>query len=93
MYFGGKYAQSAILRAAAQRAGVHLYSRSDDVLYADANFLAIHARTGGSKRLSFPQPVDCYEVFENKSYGSKVRELVFEMDFGETKVFCLKGRI
>jgi len=93
MYFGGKYAQSAILRAAAERAGVHLYSVSDDVLYADANFLVIHARTGGSKRLSFPQPVDCYEVFENKSYGSKVRELIFEMDFGETKVFCLKGRI
>ncbi|MBN2289696.1 MAG: beta-galactosidase [Candidatus Glassbacteria bacterium] len=93
MYYGGKYTQSAVLRAAAGRAGVHLYSLSDDTFYADANFAVIHARTGGTKRLVFPQPVDCYEVFEKKSYGRKVKELVFGMAFGETRVFCLKGKI
>jgi len=93
MYYGGKYTQSAILRAAAYRAGVHVFSRSDDTFYADANFAVIHARTGGTKRLSFKEPVDCYEVFENKFYGKKLKELVFEMSFGETRVFCLKGKI
>ncbi|MEA2063460.1 MAG: hypothetical protein U9P14_07180, partial [Gemmatimonadota bacterium] len=93
IYIGTKYVQSALLRETARRAGVHLYSESGDVLYADANFVVIHARTGGLKRLNFPRSVDVWEVFEKKLYGRKVKELKFKMKFGQTKVFCLRGKI
>jgi hypothetical protein len=93
MYIGSKYVQAELLRKAAARAGVHIYSENGDNLYADGNFAVIHARTAGEKSLHFPKAVSPYEVFENRSYGENVQEIEFKMTFGETKVFCLKGRL
>lgn len=93
MYIGAKYVQASLIRAAAARAGVHIYSNGDDVLHSDGDFLVIHARTDGEKTLSFPEAVNPYEVFEKKLYGERIRQLRFQMKFGQTKVFCLKGRI
>jgi len=93
IYLGAKYAQAEFLRAAAVRAGVHIYCDSDDIFYADNDFAVIHAAKGGVKTLRFPQQVDLYEVFENKFYGRGVREISFPMEFGQTRVFCLQGKI
>ena len=93
IYLGAKYAQADLLRAAAARAGVHVYCDSDDVFYADSDFAVIHASRGGIKTLSFPQKVDPYEVFQHKFYGRGVREISFPMEFGQTMVFCLQGEI
>lgn len=93
IYIGAKYAQAELLRAAAARAGVHIYCESDEVFYADTDFAVIHAAKGGIKTLRFPQKADPYEVFEHKFYGRGVREISFPMEFGQTKVFCLKGEI
>jgi hypothetical protein len=91
MYIGAKYVQAEMLRRAAARAGVHIYSDDGDNFYADGNFAVIHARTEGRKRIRFPQSVEPYEVFEKRSYGKDVQEIEFEMKFGETRFFCLKG--
>ena len=93
VYVGAKYLQAELVRSVARRAGVHIYSESDDVFYADDSFAAIHAGSSGMKTLRFPLPVDPYEVFERKSYGKALRKLSFPMKFGETKVFSLKGEI
>ncbi|MEA1996497.1 MAG: hypothetical protein U9N45_02620 [Gemmatimonadota bacterium] len=93
MYIGSKYVQADLVREVARRTGVHIYSETDDVFYVDKNFAVIHAATGGTKKLRFPQKVDAYEVFENRFYGNKTNEIEFEMEWGQTKVFCLKGKI
>jgi hypothetical protein len=92
MYIGAKYVQADLLRRAAARAGVHLYSEDGDTFYADGNFAVIHARTAGPKFLRFPKVVSPFEVFEERTYGEDVQQINFEMKFGETKVFCLKGK-
>jgi len=93
IYIGAKYVQAELVRAAVRRSGVHIYSDSDDVFYADGSFAVLHARTAGTKTLRFPAAVSPYEVFEKRSYGQKVNEVVFPMEFGETKVICLKGKL
>ena len=93
IYIGAKYLQAELLRAAAARAGVHIYCESDDVFYADNDFAVIHASKGGIKTLRFPHKVDPYEVFEHEFYGRGVREISFPMEFGQTRVFCLGGKI
>ncbi len=93
LWTGAKYVQAEVLRAAARRAGVHIYSESGDTFTADGDFVVIHGSTGGAKTLRFPEPVDLYEVFEGKYYGKKVREVTFPLEFGKTKVFCLWGKI
>lgn len=93
IWTGAKYVQAEILRAAARRAGVHIYSESGDIFTADGDFAVIHGSTGGMKTLRFPGPVDLYEVFEDKYYGRKTKEITFPLEFGRTKVFCLRGKI
>lgn len=93
VWIGAKYVQAELLRAIARRAGVHVYSESGDVLLADRNFVVIHASTSGTKTIRFAEAADPYEVFERKSYGTKTREIVFPLEFGQTKVFCLRGKM
>ena len=93
MYIGSKYVQADLVKEAARRSGVHIYSEDGDVFYADKNFAVIHASTGGTKKIRFPQKVDIYEVFENKFYGKNTDEIEFDMKWGQTKVFCLQGKI
>ncbi|MBE6588933.1 MAG: hypothetical protein E7643_02025 [Ruminococcaceae bacterium] len=48
---------SALLREIATLAGVHVYTRKGDVIYAGGNYVAIHACTAGEKRICLPCPV------------------------------------
>ena len=91
MYIGAKYVQAELLRKIAARSGVHIFSQDGDTFYVDQNFAVIHARTGGEKSIRFPTNVNPYEIFENRSYGTEVLKITFEMEFGETKFFCLQG--
>jgi hypothetical protein len=91
IYIGAKYVQAELLRTIARRTGVHIYAEEGDTFYVDRNFAVIHARTAGPKTLKFPNPVTPFEVFEKRSYGGTVDEFRFEMEFGETKFFCLQG--
>ena len=93
VWIGAKYVQAELLRAVARRAGVHVYSESGDTFLADRDFAVMHGSTAGVKTIRFPGPVDPYEVFEDKSYGRQVREISFPLEFGRTKVFCLRGKI
>ena len=45
---------STELRALWRRAGVHLYSDADDVLYAGRGWLCLHSATGGTRQIRLP---------------------------------------
>ena len=45
---------SGLLREIATLAGVHVYTRKGDVIYAGGNYVAIHARSAGEKRICLP---------------------------------------
>ena len=90
IFYGAKCICSDILRAAARYAGCHIYSDSDDVLFANRNYLTFHSSSSGRKTVRFPATCSPFEVYEQKSYGENVTEITFDTYLGETKMFRLK---
>lgn len=58
---------SDVLRSTAREAGVHIYSDSDDALYANESLLAVHVgEKGGPRTFSLPCPARIVELFDNR---------------------------
>jgi hypothetical protein len=83
--------RNELLASLAEYAGCHLYNHGDDVIYANENFVSIHASTAGVKRIWFKKTCSPYEVYEEKSYGCDVNYIDVEMYPGETKLWSLHG--
>ena len=77
------------MRALAKFAGCHIYCDTDDVLYANNNFVTFHSSSDGKKKVKFNRPVSPFEVYEEKYYGDKVTEIEFDTYLGETKMWRL----
>ncbi len=78
------------IRAAARDAGVHLFSESDDALYAGNGMIALHARDAGPKTLHFPNPVRLKELFCDTPFTWSGTRLDFDMKPSETRCFAVK---
>jgi len=88
VYCASKILRSELLASLAEYAGCHLFLHTDDVLYANENFVTVHASETGKKKIHFKRPCDPYEVYEKKYYGHNVTEIEVDMRFGETLMFC-----
>jgi hypothetical protein len=87
IFYASKSIDCDTLRAIAEFAGCHIYASDNDVIYANDNYITLHASKTGTKTLRFKQKSDIYELYENKYYGKSVDEITFDMVFGETKMF------
>ena len=85
--YGSKFLNSDTVRAVARAAGVHIYMDSDDVLYANKNYLTLHSSSTGKKRLRFKEPTDLFELYEEKLYAEGVTEIEIDTELGDTKMF------
>jgi len=88
-----KAIRANLLRAMARYAGCHIYSESDDILYANQHFVTFHASTSGEKTIKLPKVSNPFEVYERKFYGNNTRQIQFTLEKGETKTFYLHGKI
>lgn len=91
VYCGTKTIGSDVLRSLASAAGCHVYCDSDDQLYANNRFVAIHAARAGRKHIHFPVACDPYEVYKMQSYGQGVTIIEVDMAEDETLMFHLHG--
>lgn len=92
VFCGAKILRADLIQSLARYAGCHIWTDdTDDILYANDNFVVLHAASTGEKVLRFPRPVDVFEVYEKTYYAKNVREVRFPMYFGETKMFSLAG--
>ncbi len=91
VYCAPQIARSELIASIAEWSGAHIFSHDDDVLYANENFVTVHAHSTGKRKISFKKPCSPFEVFEKKVYGENVTELEIEMKLGETKMFSLHG--
>ena len=89
VYCGSLVLESDLLRRVAEGAGCHLYLRTDDVLYANGDFVAVHADGDGRRKVRFREKCSPYEVYENRSYGTEVDEIEVDMRNGQTLMWRL----
>ena len=90
--YGSKIITADFIKEIARSAGCHIYSENDDVLFANKNFVTIHASSSGKKLLRFKETCSPFELYEEKYYGTNVKEIEFDMNFGETKMFYLTNK-
>lgn len=87
IYIGAPNVPSNVLRSITSYAKVHIYSYSDDVLYADRNFICIHTIKPGEKRIYLPGKRDVYEIIKNRLVAKEAIEFVDSFKTGETKLY------
>ncbi len=91
VYCTAQVLRSDLLASLAEWSGCHLFTRTDDVLYANENFAAVHANSDGRREIRFKRPCSPYEVYERRFYGHNVSSIEVEMKLGETKMWSLAG--
>ena len=84
VYWGGKTITAPEIRAVAKWAGCHIFTDSGDVLYANRNYVTLHASSPGLKTVRFPRPCAPVEVYDGRTFGEGVTQAQVEMETGET---------
>ena len=79
------------LREILRRAGVHVWSETDDPIAVGRGFVMLHSSADGQKRLALPAAADVSEIFGEEAPRLNVSELVFELRRGQTRVFKMSG--
>lgn len=89
VYIATPPAPAGILRELLKKAGVHIYIESEDVLYVNQSFLAIHTREGGLKHIKLPMEKEVEDAFTGKRLG-KVKEWKVEIPPHRTVLYLLR---
>jgi hypothetical protein len=76
-----------VLRELARYANVHLFSESEDVMYADRAFVALHTVRAGDKHIRLPHRADVWEVYSNRQVGRDCVEFTDHMAAGTTHLY------
>lgn len=75
VYFSGPLPPWTLLRDLFAAAGVHLFSRAGDLVYANSHMVSLFARSDGPRTLAFPAPATVSEALTGKTVGERIREL------------------
>ncbi len=86
IFYGGDVLKPDFLRQVAGEAGVHIYSTSDDILYANTHFLTFHAATAGAKSVELPAVGDVMDVFSGEVLARNTKTWRFHAALHETRV-------
>ena len=77
----------AFYRKLARRAGVHIFSDSNDPCEANDSFFLLHARTPGRKTIRLPRKTDVADLFTGKIIARQCDKFTVEVKLHETKLF------
>lgn len=66
--------------------GVHVYCDSQDIVYVNNNYIAVHACSDGKKELTFTDEVTLTDLLDSGA-AVKGKTVEIEMKHGETKLF------
>ena len=82
----------ALLRALARTANVHVYSDTNDALFAGHNLITLHAAKAGTKRITLPAELETQPLYGASPARRNGRTLSFEMEAAETRSFHVRRR-
>lgn len=89
IYCGSKYLSCDVVKEVARFAGCHIYSETDDVFYANAHYVTIHAARSGHKTISLPRRCDVVDAYDGVVYGHQTQKVEMDLLKGETKMLRL----
>ena len=87
VYSGAPLLPPDLWRDLGRRAGSHVYCESSDALYADGDFIGLHARTPGRKRLALPQPAAVYDLLQRRLLARETALIEVDMRGFDTALF------
>jgi hypothetical protein len=90
VYIGTLTAPEALMRNIAVAAGVHVYADSNDVIEADAGFVAIHAVSDGEKVIVLPRSARVSEALTGTVLGERMNSIAVSLKKGETRMYNLE---
>ena len=75
------------IEAFIKAAGVHIYTDSRDVVYASSGYIALHAATGGKKKIKLPRTTKITAIF-GADISEQITDIIeFELGKHETALF------
>lgn len=80
------------LRMFLTSAGIHIYCDSNDIIYVNKNYIAIHSNSTGTKTLKFESSCKIIELLEDKPQEYSGEAINIDMKNNETKLFKLSQR-
>ena len=80
---------AAELRAFCEASGAHIYCRTDDILYLNENYLALHAVEAGVKTVALNGDHAFRELLEENGLSGEGSLLRIPMRANETKLFAI----
>jgi beta-galactosidase len=85
LFVGAPGLTSDLLRVAARKAGVHLYTETDCNVYANGPIIALHAAQDGPVTLDIPKAVTIRDALTAEAIGKGPR-IMLNLKKGETRV-------
>ena len=74
-----------------QRAGVHLYTRPGDVLYAGQGWLSLHTIEGGEREIDLPFRARVYDLVSHRVIADSTRRFHIDLTEKSTTVLRVEG--
>lgn len=81
-----------ILRELARYAGVHIYSESEDVLYANNHYVALHTVRSEVKTIRLPRCADVWEAYSGRRVARACTHFEDAMQAGSTHLYYYGDR-
>jgi hypothetical protein len=89
VWLGSKVMNAEVIRAVAENAGVHIFSKSNDVFAANRHFVSIHTSTEGQKTLHLPAgTTGICDIYSGERYLADANaNVILDLDLGITRTF------
>lgn len=78
-----------MLKGLMEYAGVHVYSRSNDVLLSNKSYIMLHTSTEGDKTITLPGKYNVKEILTGKEIGKGVSEFTEKLPAQSTRIYYL----
>ncbi len=90
VYSSAPILPAALLRSIARVAGCHIYTDTGDIVYANENFLALYAVTGGDKLIRLPRQAKVVDVLDNRTVSARASSFPLKMEANSARILSLE---
>ncbi len=90
VYSSAPILPAALLRNIARVAGCHIYTDTGDIVYANENFLALYAVTGGEKMIRLPREAKVVDVLDNRTVSARTLSFPLKMEANTARILSLE---